>query len=1030
MSSPLATPSVNPPLPPPPATPAVSDVAAATPFSSSSSIRTASISPHRTSDRSLESDRKLARNVSPGLLARMKFLNQSQDTNRAHLSQIGRIAESKIRQLDAFHKDRSIRIERRGTTWGGTGSQAGTPLIPQLTGESVPPLALAMDQSPPPGFESDRSSFVSTSDRVLPSDSEAGDALPEDTQKYRLPDITKTKSLSQTLADTDTRDSTTDADATRAPTPPPKDTPPADEVSVLDDHDGIDVDAYFKRRLGHFARANSIYTLSRASFTNQIQQLTSITLPPASSLSSSISAIPTSTAAGRALHEAANQIRLWMAKANEVLSGLDAEDDVEWAAAAGREGLAEVDGAIGKFEDLVTVYITAIEELQSRPDIASLPTKDQTRLVTQMEDVVNGWTKIKKTLKGIKTQVEIAMEWEELWNIVLGEIGHEIENLSRHVFEMEERRHRAITDSVAESAEKFDIAELETIVEETPRQQARIQNNRFSLPAPPLSIMSPISPIPQIEKENSRLLALFAKLQPLRASLDFLPMRLSSFQMRANKVFPSACDELLRRKEVLEKQEKKLEADADALREELGEDKWVHSFRQAGSKAIAMYDSLMKSIQRLRQAIDENDEDKLGTRISTYKDKREHYPPSMKRVLELIDIEMRNRSTVNGEILRIQQDVRQKVADLELQIKDMDAILDEFTSNRKLRDSVSTIMSSRTEASMTNSAFGTPNSSPASSIILVNGSGKKSRQPSASSSRPANRRYSSVPVSTNSNNAQRKSLTASRLEAIPSSTNPSRAMTSTPTRSVRSSTPGSDQSASKPRWNASVHMRDTVIGHNFKPLSLTTPSPHRKLPPTPVRSLRSVSSHSAIPVRSPLSIPALESPLQTRPASTTPAQQPHRRPLASPMQSPSTPARAKAHMRSTPGSTSQVSVGTPASGRRFMIPEEEEENTGNEESPIARRQSRPASAMASRRASLLPTPKQRTVSGSSFAALTGATTPGRSSSRLGLGAINEGRNSRIGGVTSGDGGRTTSRISGRKSSLDQTPGEADRPRWK
>jgi hypothetical protein len=957
----------------------------------------------------------------------MKFLNQNNDSTRSQASQIGRISEDKIQRLDEFHKDRSIRIQRRGTAWSGTGSQAGTPLIPQLTGESIPTLALAMDQSPPPSFESDRSSFVSTSDRVLPSDSEAGDALSEDTQKYRLPDITKTKSLSQTIAETDT---STDTELTRAPTPPPKDTPPTEEVSVLDGDNGIDVASYFHRR--QFSRANSIYTLSRASFTNQLQQLTSISLPPASSLSSSISAIPTSTAAGRALHEAANQIKLWMAKATEVLNGLDAEDDVEWAAAGGRDGLAEVDVAISKFEGLVTVYITAIEDLQSRPDISALPSKDLTTLVTQMEEVVGGWSKIKETLKGIKRQVEVAMEWEELWNSVLGEIGAEIENLSRHVFEMEERRHRAITDSVAESAEKFDIAELETIVEETPRQQGRLQTNRFSMP-PQLAVMSPISPIPQIEKENSRLLALFAKLQPLRASLDFLPMRLSSFHLRASKMFPSACDELMRRKDVLEKQEKKLEADADALREELGEDKWVHSFRQAGSKAFAMYDSLMKSIQRLRQALDEGDDEKLGSRISTYKDKREHYPPSMKRVLELIDIEMRNRSTVNGEILRIQQDVRQRVVDLEQETKDMDVLLEEFTSSRKLRDSVSTVLSSRTEHSLTSSALDTPNSSPASSIILMGRkssdygtpAGKKSRQPSNSSSKsslPTTRRYSSLPSST-SNTIPRKSLTASRLETIPSAVTPSRAMSSTPTSSMRSTTPASS-SSSKPRWNASVNMRDTVVGHNFKPLTLTTPSPHRKQPPTPCRTLRSVSSHSAIPVRSPLSrTSALSPPPLARPASTTPAHQPiSKRPVASTIQSPSTPARGKSSlaMRSTPGSSTKVSAGTPSSARRVMLAEEDEESTANEDSPILRRQSRPASAMNSRRSSMLPTPKQRTVSGSSLASLTGG---GHVRSNSRLGSIDEGRKSR----QSVEGGRT-SRVGGRQSSLGMTPG--DKPRWR
>jgi hypothetical protein len=932
----------------------------------------------------LDSGRKLARNVSPGLLARMSFLHQNADTSRtAASSQIGRISEHKIRELDEFHRDRGgIRIERRGTAWSATTSQQGTPLIPQLTGESVP--TLAMDQSPPPGFESDRSSIVSTSDKVLPSDSEAGDNLDADTQKYRLPDITKTKSLTQTIAESERP---TPTDSTRPPTPPPKDTPPAEEPSVLDGENAIDVEAYFHRR--QFSRANSIYTLSRASFTNQIQQLTSIKLPPPESLSSEISALPSSTAAGRALHSAANSIRLWMTKAAEVLNGLDAEDDVEWAAAAGREGLAEVDAAVGKFEGLVNVYITAIEDLQSRPDIASLPNRDLTTLVSQMEDVVNHWSKIKKSLKGIKTQVEVAMEWEELWNTVLGEIGLEVANLSRLVFEMEERRHRAISDSVAESAEKFDIAELETIVEETPRQPpalTRAQSNRFSMP-PTLSVMSPISPIPQIEQENSRLLALFAKLQPLRASLDFLPMRLSSFQMRASKMFPSACDELMRRKDQLEKMEKKLETDADALREELGEDKWVHSFRQAGSKAIAMYDSLMKSIQRLRQAVNEGDDEKLMTRISTYKDKRQHYPPSMRRVLELIDIEMKHRSTVNGEILRIQQDVRQKVSDLEQDMAEIDLVVEELTSNRKLRDSVSTVLSSRTEASLAGSAFDTPNSSPASSVVISRKSSdystitparKKSRQPSATGSKPSlqpNRRYSSLPMATNS--TPHKALTASRLEAL-ATPQPSRAMSATPTRSVRSSTPGSDTSSAKPRWNSSTHMRDTVVGHNFKPLSLTTPSPHRKDMPT--QSLRSVSSHSAIPVRSPLGRASALSPPPARPGSTIPGSQSgSRRPLASPMQSPSTPARNRATAQTTP--MSALSTGTPVSSKRVQILDDRESANAAEESPAARRASRPASAMASRRSSMLPTPKA-------------TTTPGRSTSRMG--SIDEGRRSKMG----------------------------------
>ncbi|KAF9696340.1 hypothetical protein EKO04_005553 [Ascochyta lentis] len=978
--------------PPDPPAPASSTTASSSPRTQLA--RTASNS----SSTILDSTTKLARNVSPGLLARMKFLNQpsahdNPSKNAPSPSAIGRIAEHKIKHLDDFHSTkRTFSIERRGTAWStGTASQFGTPLIPQLTGESVPALVMERD------LESDMSSVISTSDRVLPSESEAETDDVLDMQKYRLPDITKTKSLSQTIAESDTAPV---ADLTRPPTPPPKDASPPrieDEVSVLDNHNDVDVASYFARR--HLHRTNSIYTLSKASFSNQIQQLTSMKLPP-TTIASEITALPSSTLAGRALHSSANDIRLWMAKATEVLNGLDADDDVEWAAAAGREGLADVDAAIGKFEGLVTVYITAIEDLQSRPDIALLPLKDQTTLVTQMEEIVGNWTEIKRTLKGIKNQVEIAMEWEELWNSVLGEIGAEVETLSRLVFEMEERRHRVISDSVAESAEKFDIADLETIVE-TPRQN-KIHNNRLSMP-PTLTVLSPISPIPQIEQESSRLLEIFAKLQPLRASLDFLPMRLASFEMRASTMFPSACDELMRRKDQLEKQEKNLEAEADALREELGEDKWVHSFRQAGSKAVAMYDSCMKSIERLQQAIDDGDDEKLGSRISTYKDKRDHYPPSMKRVLELIDIEMKHRSTVNGEILRIQQDVRQKMSDLEREIQQMDAIMDDVSASRKLRDSVSTVLSARTEAS---SAVDTPGSSPASSVVMsrkgsdygsVTPAGRKSRQSSTSttkSSLPPNRRYSSLPVVPGS--TTRKSLPATYLEPTIA-----RAMASTPTRNARSSTPATERPSNKPRWNASTNMRDTVVGHHHKPL-----------PATP---LRSVSGQSSIPVRSPLGRSSMLSPPPSVHSTTaTPAKSSLRRPVASTLQPPSTPLKSPTFAHSSSPS------GTPSSGRRVTIAEDES-NPSTEDSPVARRAARPASAMNSRRTSLLPMPKPSTTSAST---LTPASTPARTTSRLGN--AEEGRKSRA-----GDG--RSSRVSGRQSSLGVSGRQSsagDRPVWR
>lgn len=136
------------------------------------------------------------------------------------------------------------------------------------------------------------------------------------------------------------------------------------------------------------SRAGSIYSLGRASFTGQLSQLTAMKLPDADSLARRISSIPTSTEAAKALSDATDQIMLWIGKASEALSGLNAEDDVDWAAAGGREGIEEVDGAINRFEKLVQVYVVAIEKLQTRDDIALLSAEDLMNSVKQLEGVL------------------------------------------------------------------------------------------------------------------------------------------------------------------------------------------------------------------------------------------------------------------------------------------------------------------------------------------------------------------------------------------------------------------------------------------------------------------------------------------------------------------------------------------------------------------------------------------------------------------------------------------------------------------
>ena len=776
-----------------------------------------------------------------------------------------------------------------------------------------------------------------------------------DTNKYRLPDHVNGNGTKVQL---DTRREHIERDVrppspTESPPPhPPKDSPPLSSVNTsaptataTSAEFNPDLNSYFTP--GH-QRPGSIYTLSRLSFANQLAQLTALQLPDAGSLSSKVSAIPTAQAAATALINAADQIRSWITKASDVINGLDSDDDVDWAAAGGREGLAEVEKAIIRFEELINAYVSAIEELQNRNDIAEVSADDLNRAVFQMESIMKEWTSIRRSLQVVKEQVEIAMEWEELWGNVLGDIQNEMDELARLVFELEERRHKSMM--AAASGETVDIGDLETIVEETPPPNRLQAPARFSVPSFPLSPTSPGGA--PMSTDDSSLLALFARMQPLRASLDFLPMRLSVFQARAEHSFPTACEELDMRQNGLDAAYKKLEKDAESLRKELGEDRWVLVFRGAGRQAYKMYESVERSLMKLREAIDARlhltNQPLMVKKIENFDAKKTHYGPAIERVLGIIDKGVQDRLTVNGEILRLHQEIQSKWDDLKEQIREVDATVEDLQSGKQgsqqLRDSVSSMLSN--DRSTIGSGHETPGSSPPSSVIMSS-LGLDPTTPAAkmakhrSPSQMASRRHSSLP--TPAQGPRKASMARLSVLATPSSVNVPASKSTRPPSVVDN----------RPRWRGSVNTTSVDTGHNFKPLSLSTPSPYAKTPATP----RSASSITPASAGSKLPTPrraVSESPMP--PSGNTPTKNNSRLSFRERLTSPGPYSQQSlAKMRLQGASSSMES-------RRASLQPQRSSNTSEEARP-----SRPASSLASsRRTSMLPQPNlSKSVSGAS-----------------------------------------------------------------
>lgn len=644
--------------------------------------------------------------------------------------------------------------------------------------------------------------------------------------------------------------------------------------------------------------ASSMDSLSKLSLPSQLSQLTALRLPDAKTFSTGISSIPTAPKAAKAFNTAAEQMRTWLRKANDILTGMDADDDVQWAAAAGREGLEDIEKAISHFQGLVHLYVNAIENLQERPDIADVDSEELEALVEQMEVVLGSWNKVRNHLKTVKAQVELAMEWEELWNVVLRDIGHEVDRLNLLIFEMEEKRHMSPPPDETPDDMGLDVQELETIVEEAPTNAQLKANHRFSLPAA-FSADSPLSsPSFATQQDDSSLTELFGRMQPLRASLDFLPMRLSSFRSRAEQSMPSAYKELEDRRKGLERKWNVLDNNAETLRKELGEDRWVLVFRKAGRQAESLCESVQRSISKLRELIDAGAHHTnsvfFAKKVESYKAKRTHYGPAVERVLAIIDKGVKDRQTINGEVLRLHLDTRARWSSLEAQIKEIDLALEDGNANKtqQLRDSISTIVS--LDRSAPGSAVDTPGSSPASSVMgmpngkgdgfppSMNGASRRGSLASRSTSRPSSSRRvftapgNAGPAQVPRQNPVTRSFTSDSWSgsrgASPSPY--SRNAYSTPTPGSgprRSSLTPSDN---KPRWNSSSKIDYNDFRPPSKLPSHLTSSTGRKSSLS-FRSPSSIGSPyaSGLPLPSPLGRSGASSPV--------PSALPHRPRLSS-----------------------------------------------------------------------------------------------------------------------------------------------------
>jgi chromosome segregation ATPase len=259
-------------------------------------------------------------------------------------------------------------------------------------------------------------------------------------------------------------------------------------------------------------------------------------------------------------------VHKWINTASTVLSQLDADDDVEWAA-RGKDSLAKVENAAKRFGEIVEMFLDTATALSERSD--DTVKEEIKELISIMDEVTHGWSGVRELLQGLKEQVALSTEWMEIREI-LDDISSELEACSNMVFELEESRHlNLVSNDVSTTSSNASSPSSAT---ELDRLTSILENPNS----------------PAANPHRTSLLRLSARIQPLRASLDFLKPRLSSFTTRAATTFPTALSEVVQRKGELEKRWAQVERDWRSIGRELQEDEWVEVFRSVGKQVYPL----------------------------------------------------------------------------------------------------------------------------------------------------------------------------------------------------------------------------------------------------------------------------------------------------------------------------------------------------------------------------------------------------------------------------------------------------------
>lgn len=318
----------------------------------------------------------------------------------------------------------------------------------------------------------------------------------------------------------------------------------------------------------------------------------------------------------------------WLTNATQAVSALDAGGDLSWALQIRME-LQLVEKGVQSVQTRLEQLSKVVEDLSG-----SLTKAEVKRMVTDLEAVTTNWEHLTSLTKRLRFQSLIATDWEDCEKS-LELMLSEVRELNASIYLVEERRHIAAPDVTVE------LEVLAAILDDVP------DGENTGTPGKQASHDS----LSQWDREfQNTVLRLASKLTPLAASLQMFRPRLELFEHRAAGRFATALDGLQARYTKLNSSFDALVEDFKRLKRELSDDKWLTVYRQVNKQASEMMDSIARTVKKLESVPFTSPG--VARWVDAFEMKSEHYGKAIPAVLAIMHRGIRDRLTLNGEVIR------------------------------------------------------------------------------------------------------------------------------------------------------------------------------------------------------------------------------------------------------------------------------------------------------------------------------------------------------------------------------------------